>query len=249
MNRNYSTEAVVLKTGRIGDYHKSVTILSPERGIIQAIAHGAYKGKSRLSSITDPFCISEFELYHNPVKDLWKINNCESRTLNSGIREDLGATCHASFWSELVLKSHASGADYSTVYSLFTSALGALAADNSRSVIVTVHFLYRFLLGSGFITDFSECCNCGNDSAGRTVFFSPSEGGFLCEDCASGGLAALKSSSAVYLQDSIGIQLEEAIKKRLDLYTEKEIRNVLLAVLRSILDTPLNTLDFIDGME
>ena len=52
MDRNYTTEAVVLKTRRFGDFHKSVTILSPERGIINAVAHGAYKGKSRLSSIT-----------------------------------------------------------------------------------------------------------------------------------------------------------------------------------------------------
>ena len=250
MNRNYTTEAVVLKTRRFGDFHKSVTILSPESGILNAVAHGAYKGKSRLSSITDPYCISEFELYHNPVKDVWKITGCESKVMNSRIRENLNAVYNASFWSELVLKSHASGADFSTVFSLYTDALAVLDEDNRCGMPATIHFLYRFLQNSGFITDFSECEHCGRVIDSGYLAFSPSGGGFLCPSCASYGLPRINFTSAVYLEDSSAMRLEEAVKKRLDLQTEKEVRNILLAVLKSIIDTPLNTLDYIDyGME
>ncbi|HAK45562.1 MAG TPA: DNA repair protein RecO [Spirochaeta sp.] len=256
MNRNYTTAAVVLKTRRFGDFHKSVTILSPESGIIDAVAHGAYKGKSRISSITDPYCISEFELYHNPVKDVWKINGCESRVMNSRIRENLNALYNASFWSELILKSHALGADYKTVFLLYTEALSFLDENNTSGMIATVHFLYRFLLGSGFINDFSECGHCGAVIGGGAaidngrLYFSPVEGCFLCSSCASGGLPGISYSSAAYLEQSSPLHLAEAAKKRLDIHTEKEIRNMLLAVLRSIMDAPLNTLDYIDyGME
>ena len=82
------------------------------------------------------------------------------------------------------------------------------------------------------------------------IYYSAAEGGFLCSSCASGKTVALSYNSAAYLQDSIKIKLEEALRKRLDLQTERNIRNVLLAVLGNILETPLNTLDFIDyGME
>ncbi|MDC7225495.1 MAG: DNA repair protein RecO [Spirochaetales bacterium] len=276
MNRNYTTEAVVLKTRRFGDFHKSVIILSPEFGIIEATAHGAYKGRSRLSSITDPFCVSVFDLYHNPVKDVWKINGCESRVINSRIRENLHAMYNASFWSELILKSHASGADFRNVYPLYTDALDFLEKNNNRGTSATIHFLYRFLINSGFITDFTECGHCGAalgsgaasaepqarrrdsgaalgsgaGSRGGTLSFSPVEGCFLCPSCGSTGLPCLSYEDALYLQDSLSLHLAEAAGKRLDLRTEKEIRNMLLAVLKSIIDTPLNTLDYIDyGME
>lgn len=250
MSRNYRTHAAVLKTRRMGDFHKTVVILSPEKGILNAIAHGAYKGKSRISSITDPFCISDFELYHNPVKELWKISSCESVELNSNIRENLNAVYNASFWSELILKSHASGADYEWAYLLYTGALTALNEAPADGMMITMHFLYRFLTGSGFITDFSDCGHCGAERGGNEVYFSPVEGCFLCRRCASSGLPVIDGESASYLEASLSVKLEEAVKKRLDLRAVKEIRNLLLAIIKSIIEVPLNTLDYIDyGME
>ncbi len=255
MERNYCTEAVVLKTRRFGDFHKSVTILSPEKGIINAVAHGAYKGRSRISSITDPFCISVFDLYHNPVKDLWKITGCESRALNSRIRENLNAHYNAVFWSELILKSHSLGADFPAAYELFTSAVSCLDRDNTSAAALTLQFLYRFLLNSGFISDFSECGHCGKafDKRGSSdirLYYSPAEGCFLCSSCASSGLSVFDADTVRYLEESSLINLEEAMKKRLDLTSEINIRNSLLAVVKSIIDAPLNTLDYIDyGME
>jgi len=234
----------------MGDFHKTVIILSPEKGILNAVAHGAYKGKSRISSITDPFCVSNFELYHNPVKELWKISNCESIDLNSNIREHLNAVYNASFWSELILKSHASGADYQWSYSILTSALSSLNACPDDGMMITMHFLYRFLIGSGFISDFSSCGHCGREREDSAVYFSPVEGCFLCRSCASSGLPAIDGNSASYLEASLSVHLEEAVEKRLDLRLVKEIRNLLLAIIKSILEVPLNTLDYIDyGME
>ncbi|MBI9106814.1 MAG: DNA repair protein RecO [Spirochaetales bacterium] len=246
MSRNYCTEAAVLKTRRMGDIHKTVIILSPEKGILNAVVHGAYKGKSRISSITDPFCLSVFELYHNPVKDLWKITGCESRELNSNIRENLNAVYNASFWSELILKSHASGADFEWAYSILCSALSSLNAAPDDGMMITMHFLYRFLIGSGFISDFSSCGHCGRERGNAEVYFSPVEGCFLCSLCASSGLPVIDGSSASYLEASLSLNLEEAVKNRLDLRIVKEIRNLLLAIIKSIIEVPLKTLDYID---
>jgi DNA repair protein RecO (recombination protein O) len=250
MDRNFYTEAVVLKTRRMGDFHKSVIILSPEKGIINAIVHGAYKGKSSMSSITDPFCITGFELYHNPARDLWKVTGCRPVELNYNIRENLNAHYNASFWAEVILKSYASGADFEAVFSVFTEALACLNRNTESALVITLHFLYRFLLGSGFMTDFSSCAHCGRDDAGIDLYFSSAEGCFLCARCSSGGQPVIRADSAYYLESSASLALDEAVKKRLDLQAGKEIRNTLLAVLKSIIEVPLKTLDYIDyGME
>ena len=170
--------------------------------------------------------------------------------MNTRIRENLNAVYNASFWSELILKSHASGAEFADVFSLYTKSLALLDSENSSGLTITNHFLYRFLRSSGFITDFSECDHCGRSIDSGWLSFSPAEGGFLCSSCASAGLPKIQYSSAVYLEESASMLLEEAVGKRLDLQSEKEIRNMMLAVLKSIIDTPLNTLDYIDyGME
>ena len=250
MSRNYRTEAVVLKTRRMGDFHKTAVILSPEKGILNAVAHGAYKGKSRISSITDPFCINDFELYHNPVKELWKISGCESKRLFSNIRENLNSMYNASFWAELILKSHASGADYEWVYKLFTGALECLDRRPSDGALLTTHFLYRFLAGSGFITDFSECGHCGAGRGNEDFYYSALEGCFLCRRCGSSALPVISGEAASYLEASLSVSLEEAAQKRLDLQSVKKTRNLLLAIIKSIIEVPLNTLDYIDyGME
>ena len=250
MDRNYCTEAVVLKTGRLGDFHKTVTMLSPDAGIIDAVAHGAYKGRSKISSLTDPFCVSEFNLYHNPSRQQWKITGCESRRLNSGIKESLNAVSNASFWTELVLKTHASGADYSTVYRMLTSALSALDGNSLAGAVLSIHFVYRFLMLSGFISDYVSCGRCGRGTGSAEVYFSFTEGCFVCSRCSSEALPGFRRAELDYLDAAMNIELEEAVKKRLELETEIELRNKLVTVLRSVINVPLNTLDFLDyGLE
>ena len=109
MSRNIRTEAIVLKTGRVGEIHKSVTLLTPELGLVEAIAHGVYKGKGKLGGVSDPFCWSMSYLYYEPVKKNYKITDMECRELFERIRGDLGRYYAASLWAEVVIRSHAGG--------------------------------------------------------------------------------------------------------------------------------------------
>ena len=246
MDRNCQTEAVVLKTRRFGDFHKSVTMLSPEQGIIDAVAHGAYKGKSRMSSITDIFAVSRFDLYYNPTRDSWKINSCESEYLNSGIKENMEALCNASLWSEVVMKSHAAGADYLPVYRLLTSALRLLDSHPDKAVTLTVLFLYGFLMDAGFISDLASCGRCGRDSVNEPVFYSQVENIFICGRCRSAGMPELEAGASEYLQSYSQLKLEEALEKRLDLHLMKKTRDLLIIILKSVIEVPLKTLGFIE---
>ena len=40
---------------RFGEYHKQLELLTPDSGMLRAVAFGAFKGKSRLVSTSDPY--------------------------------------------------------------------------------------------------------------------------------------------------------------------------------------------------
>lgn len=250
MERNFFTTAIVLKTRRFGDFHKIVSMLSPERGIIDAVLHGAYKGKSRLSSITDPFCISKFLIYHNPAKNTFKINGCELVFMNDRIKENLNAFYNASFFCEVILKTHASGADYAFSYKLLHYCLTELNNNKKKSLLITSFFLYNFLSNSGFIGDLLECSSCGKSLENQDCYYSNEDSCFFCSNCKSAKQKRLNSQVITFLSNSLAFKLEKSLKIGLDKDVELIIRNILLEIFIKNIDITLNTLEYLDyGLE
>ena len=117
-------------------------------------------------------------------------------------------------------------------------------------MILTAQFIYRFLTNSGFISGFSECGHCERQLSGESIFYSQNEGCFLCADCSSFGLPVIEASTVVYLEETLEDKLAEAVKKRLELGAANSIRNTMVMIIKSIIESPLKTLDYIDyGME
>ncbi|MDA3939799.1 MAG: recombination protein O N-terminal domain-containing protein [Spirochaetia bacterium] len=102
MNRNIKTDSIILRSRRIGELHKGLSCLTRSHGIIDAIAYGAGKGKSKLAGLVDPFSLLYLYLYFDPVKDNYKISDIEQRTIFPNIRLELGKFYIASFWAELI---------------------------------------------------------------------------------------------------------------------------------------------------
>ncbi len=48
MYRSISTQAIVIRRERSGEFHKNLTLLTSDLGLINATAYGAYKMHSRL---------------------------------------------------------------------------------------------------------------------------------------------------------------------------------------------------------
>ena len=113
MGRNIWIEGLTLRSRRFQEFHKDVTILCRTGGILQAVLHGGYKGKSRLAGATEPFRQAEFLLYHNPVKQSYKISDGDVLNPFEELRGNLAKIYLASLWSEIMIKTQGMGAhDY-----------------------------------------------------------------------------------------------------------------------------------------
>ena len=160
--RNSIESAVVLKSARMGEIHRSVTLLTPQRGVVWAIAHGAGKAASKLKAAAIPFACVTAYLYHDPVRDSFKVTDVEPLDLHGAIRADLGKFFTASLWVEIVLRSHGGGTEATALHALLVAGLRTLdAAAGTQVGAVSVQVLWRCLQLLGLAPDLESCAGCG----------------------------------------------------------------------------------------
>lgn len=249
MGRNIRTEAIVLKTARMGEIHKSVTLLAPDLGLVQAIAHGVYKGKGRLAGTTDPFAWSTIYLYHEPVKGNYKITDIECHDLFESLRTDLERYYAASLWAEVIIRSHAGGEGPDRIFGLLKSALHALESSFDHKC-VQIQFLWRFIALAGFLPHIESCSLCGRDFTEREiVVYRRAEGDFACLGClpvtSTEGLPEVQELSAgarKYLERTEQLSLRDALRVDLERGAKEQLLALLYRFVQDILEVPLKTL-------
>ena len=244
MNRSHTTEAIVLKNNRIGEIHKGVVMLTPEDGLVRAIAHGAYSQKGKLRGTTNLFCSGSCYLYTDPVKQSTKITDFDVRNYFSGIREDLVKFYTASLWAEAILKTYATGGESDRLYDLF---LGSLAQVERRSAteaeLVSIPFVWRFLELSGLQPDLDYSAVSGDELAeDEPLYYSARDNGFCSPQEAGEDMPRWMPGAAAYLRHAGGLELADALRVVPPKGAAARIKRVLYAVLEEHVDAPLNAL-------
>jgi DNA repair protein RecO (recombination protein O) len=169
LNRNDVFEAVILTNRRVGEIHRLVTMLAKERGLVRAMAHGAYSKRGKLKGTTTPFTYGTCYLYTNPVKEQHKITDFDVAADFAAVKEDIRRFYVASLWAETVLKSYGGGDEYGQgtgeVFSLFIRALESLASVPDGQVgLASLQFLWRYLGLNGVRPSLTECSASGQPS-------------------------------------------------------------------------------------
>lgn len=248
MRRNIRTEGIVLRNNRFGEIHKGVVFLSPEYGVMDAAAYGAYSPKGKLRSVTNPLCMGTFGLYRDPVKDSYKVTDMDCREFFEGIRESLSKFYAASVLRETVLKTF--GGDAEDAYELFTSSLRCLnETAESRTGLVLIQFLWRWLEKAGNGPALDECFLCGRRRESREpLYFRPGGHGLFCEGCAGGASSAalaefrLSPGALGYLRHTLRISLEKALFIDLDSESLGGLRRTALGMIQDLAGTPFQSI-------
>ena len=157
MNRSTSTSAIVLSLKPLGENNSSVTLLTPESGIVYAVLYGG--PKSRLRSLVSQWNSGKVWLYENPEKNQIKISDFEV------------ANYHASF-SQNLFKSYAAskvlmaGQEAGTL-----TEAGAKFLDPTGDLQSGIPFCPpEGDAGTGMAATNSVAAKTGNISAGTSVF-------------------------------------------------------------------------------
>ncbi|ORC34467.1 DNA repair protein RecO [Marispirochaeta aestuarii] len=239
MSRASVTEALILRASRVGEYHKQLLLLTPDTGLVKALAFGAFKGKSRLVSASDPYSHARIHLYRNPVRDLLKITDIEVIHTYEGLRNDLERSYAAALLAELVAASYGGGGpDYRYPFGLLRRCLMVLETGDARAGRRTVfQFLLRFLLHAGFLGSPGECGRCGVDfSPSQEVFFYSRDGELMCGSCAVEGSLPVSPGVRRHMEGASKFPLSRA----LEIGTDTSLEQGLVRLLRDLLQITLN---------
>lgn len=258
MDRSVKTQAIVIRTARYGELHKIVTLLSPDLGIVSAVVYGGRKGKR--TALAPLFSVGTFQLYNNPVKKEYSIEEGVLSFVPTSIADDLESTYTASLMCELVMKTPSD--DPQPVFGLLETALRQLEmslkestdqADSSSegqskekttSKRAVIAFVWKLLQISGLAPDLEYCPSCDRRyEEDETLSFSSSILAPTCRDCGDSEELVLPPGARRYLRYTQCMEYEDAVGVKLNPAAEARILNYMTKWIRLHVNAPIKTLE------
>ncbi len=167
----YRDQGVVLRTIKLGEADRIVTIFTQGHGKVRAVAKGVRRTQSKFGSRLEPTTHVALQLYAG--RDLDVVTQCETVESNHALRERYGLLTHAVPMLESVDHLTEERQANPAVYRMLTGALRTLA--ELRNPIVTPAFFWKLLALEGYQPRLDGCARC--DAPPPLVSFDLDEGG------------------------------------------------------------------------
>jgi DNA repair protein RecO (recombination protein O) len=180
-------EAIVLRTQKLGEADRIITLLTRSAGRVRAVGRGVRRTSSKFGSRLEPFMHVDVQIAAGRTLDV--IAQVETLSpFASSIGGDYGRYTAGTAMLETAERLVAEEGEPAVQhYLLLLGGLRALAAGVHEPTLVLDSFLLRALAISGYAPSFDECARCG--AAGPHRNFSAGAGGMLCHDCRLPGSA------------------------------------------------------------
>lgn len=193
----YRDEAVVLRTHKLGEADRIITLLTRHHGRVRAVARGVRKTSSRFGARLEPFTHVDLQLAEG--RSLDTITQAETITpFNLEIGGDYPRYTSGTVMLETADRLVTEEREPATQqFLLLIGALRAMAVGDRAPSLVLDSFLLRSLAVAGYAPSFSHCVRCG--TIGPHRWFSLAAGGSMCATCRVPGAATPASETLLVL--------------------------------------------------
>jgi DNA repair protein RecO (recombination protein O) len=178
--RLYRDRAVVLRTIKLGEADRIVSLMTEAHGKVRAVAKGVRKTKSRFGGRLEPISHVALQLYEGRELDV--VTQADGINHFKAVREDLDRLAKATALLEAVDQVAQERQPNPRLYQMLVGALRALASQDSALLVPA--FFWKLLSLEGVHPLLDECARCGTTD--DLVAFDMTEGGVLCRACRSG---------------------------------------------------------------
>lgn len=192
----YRDEAVVLRTHKLGEADRIVTLLTRRHGKIRAVAKGVRRTASKFGARLEPFMVADLQLYEGRTLDV--ITQAESLgSYGAEISQDYEAYTAANAMVETADRVTESEGSLQQ-YLLLVGALRSLSRREHGPSLTLDSYLLRSLSLAGWAPSFEDCARCGRTGPHRAVVVQL--GGVVCDDeCAPPGSPRIEASTVQLL--------------------------------------------------
>jgi DNA repair protein RecO (recombination protein O) len=183
----YRDEGVVLRTQKLGEADRIVTVLTRRHGKVRAVAKGVRRTKSKFGARLEPFSHVDLQLYTGRNLDI--LSQAESiRAYGQQIVADYPAYTAGTAVLETADRLTAEEKEPSLrLFLLVIGALRALSEKTHPAPLVLDAFLLRAMSVAGWEPALGDCARCGEEGPHR--HFSVPAGGTVCPPCRPTGSA------------------------------------------------------------
>ncbi|HEX5475064.1 MAG TPA: DNA repair protein RecO [Vicinamibacterales bacterium] len=239
----YQSEALILRTYKLGEADRIVVFLTKDRGKKRGVARGARRPRSRFTGALEPLTRADVAYFERELRDLVRINYVEPvRSPLSGL--DASATDvtlgHVGYFAELIDEWAPEAHADERLYRL-GAAVGEALTDGAPVDRLARYFEFWLLRLQGVYPGLTACPACGGAFDGGAVM-PPREEAYVCRRCApaAGGttlsidalrflrdaaLAAPAQMASLTLTSPAGRELQTAHGRLIGLHLEKDLKS------------------------
>jgi DNA repair protein RecO (recombination protein O) len=204
----YRDDGIVLRTQKLGEADRIVTLLARRAGRVRAVAKGVRRTKSRFGARLEPFTHVDLLLYTGRSLDV--ITQADTvRPYGKPFAADYPRYTAGTAMLETAEKfTPVEKEPAMRQFLLLVGGLRALGEGAHDPRLVLDAYLLRSLAVAGFAPALGECAVCGTRVAAaadpplRGFAFSIPAGGLVCRDCRAPG-AATPSAQTVVLMSAL----------------------------------------------
>jgi len=177
----------VLRTHKLGEADRIVTLLTRQHGRVRAVAKGVRRTTSRFGSRLEPFTHVDLQLAEG--RSLDTITQAETLTpFSKGLGLDYDRYTAGTVMLETADRLVSEEREPSVQqFLLLVGGLRAMVAGEHGPGQVLDSYLLRSLAVAGWAPSFDHCARCGTEGPHR--WFNPSMGGMVCATCRVPGSA------------------------------------------------------------
>jgi DNA repair protein RecO (recombination protein O) len=200
----YRDEGIVLRTHKLGEADRIISVLTRNHGKVRAVAKGVRKTKSRFGARLEPPTHLQLQLYEGR-SDLHIIDQAETVDHFRAIRDDLDRLTRAVSMLEAADQLGLEGEPNPALYQMLLGALRALSGHSGP--LVLPGFFLKVLALEGFRPVVDRCIEC--DATTDLVAFDLDSGGTRCRLHRVG--VAVSPAALGLLNDILGGRLNRAL--------------------------------------
>ncbi len=219
----YKEQGVVLRSAKLGEADKIVTVMTQGAGKVRAVAKGIRKTTSRFGARLEPFTHVSLMLYRGRGS-LDTVSQAEIVSPFLGVRSDFERIAAGETMLEAVDKVAEEHERNLRLFLLLLSGMRALDTSPADPAAVTESFLLKLLSLSGFHPSLTACAVCGRRDPS---LFASGQGGAVCSTCAEPDAGPVSAPALALLSGLANADLVQAGFIPTDAVVRRESRALL----------------------
>jgi len=235
---HYRDEAIVLRTHKLGEVDRILTLLTRHHGQVRAVAKGIRKTSSRFGARLEPFMACDLQLYEgknlDTVSQAEQIANYGATIVNDYSRYTVASTIVETaekLTRELSNEKH---------YLLVVGALRTLAQAEIQPTQILDSYLLRALSLSGWVPLLESCSQCGSEPSS----FSMHTGSVTCSQCVAAGSVKIGRAGLEHMQSLMAGEWDKVTSQSFQI--KQAVSSVVAGYMQWQLERGLRSLNFVE---